>query len=64
MGKTIKSKITMQTVISLVLAILICEPILFAGTCRQYSKNAIPQENRITNISGQLSEMCICCSLR
>ena len=39
-------------------------PILFAGTCAQYSRNATPQENRITRISGQLEEIFISCSLR
>ena len=28
-------------------------PILFAGTWAQYSKNATPQENNITTISGR-----------
>lgn len=40
------------------------EPIRFAGTCKQYSKKAIPQEMRMTRISGQPSEMCISCSFR
>ena len=39
-------------------------PILLAGTVRQYSKNAIPQENRITRISGQPVEIFISDSFR
>ena len=36
------------------------KPILFAGTCAQYSRKATPQEKRITTISGQLVEIFIC----
>ena len=39
-------------------------PILFAGTWAQYSRNATPQEKRITIISGQLDEIFISCSFR
>lgn len=34
-------------------------PILFAGTCAQYSKKATPQEKSMTNMSGQLDEIFI-----
>ena len=40
------------------------KPILFAGTWAQYSKNATPQENRMTRMRGQLEEIFISCSLR
>ena len=43
---------------------LMLDPMRLAGTCKQYSKNAIPHENRITNNIGHPSEICICCSLR
>ena len=36
----------------------------FAGTVRQYSKNAIPHENRMMRISGHPVEIYISCSLR
>ena len=34
-------------------------PILFAGTCAQYSRKATAHEKRITRISGQLDEIFI-----
>ena len=34
-------------------------PILFAGTCAQYSRNATPHEKKITPMSGQLDEIFI-----
>ena len=39
-------------------------PILLAGTVRQYSKKAMPHENRMTQISGHEVEIFISCSLR
>ena len=42
----------------------ILDPILFAGTARQYSKNAIPHDNRITRINGHPVEIFISCSFR
>lgn len=36
------------------------KPILLAGTVRQYSKNAMPQENRMTRISGQSVDIFSC----
>jgi len=35
-----------------------------AGTVRQYSKKAMPQEKRMTRISGQPVEIFISCSFR
>ena len=40
------------------------KPILLAGTCAQYSKNATPHENRMTSRSGQLDEIFISWSFR
>ena len=40
------------------------KPMRLAGTVRQYSKNAIPQEKRIISISGQPVEIFISLSLR
>ena len=40
------------------------KPIRFAGTVRQYSKKAIPQEKRMTIISGQPVEIFISLSFR
>ena len=40
------------------------KPMRLAGTVRQYSKKAMPQEKRMTQISGQLVEIFISCSLR
>ena len=40
------------------------KPIRLAGTVRQYSKNAIPHENRMTNISGHPVDIFISLSLR
>ena len=40
------------------------KPILLAGTCAQYSKNATAHEKRITSIRGQLEEIFISWSLR
>ena len=40
------------------------KPMRLAGTVRQYSKKAIPQEKRITRISGQPVEIFISCSFR
>ena len=39
-------------------------PILFAGTWAQYSKNATAHENRMTSTSGQLEDIFISWSLR
>lgn len=39
-------------------------PILFAGTCAQYSKKATAHEKIMTSISGQFDEIFISCSLR
>ena len=40
------------------------KPILLAGTCAMYSNSAIPHENRITMMSGQLLEIFISLSFR
>ena len=40
------------------------KPMRLAGTVRQYSKKAIPQEKRMIRISGQPVETFISCSLR
>ena len=40
------------------------KPIRFAGTVRQYSKKAMPQENRMMRMSGQPVEIFISWSLR
>ena len=39
-------------------------PILFAGTWAQYSKNATPHENSMTKMRGQLEEIFISWSFR
>lgn len=40
------------------------KPKRLAGTWQQYSKKAMPQENAITPMSGQLLETPDCCSRR
>ena len=40
------------------------KPIRFAGTVRQYSKKAMPHENRMMRMSGQPVEIFISWSLR
>lgn len=40
------------------------KPIRFAGTVRQYSKKAIPHENKITRISGHPLEIFISLSFK
>ena len=40
------------------------KPMRLAGTVRQYSKKAIPQEKRMMRMSGQPVEIFISCSLR
>ena len=39
-------------------------PIRLAGTVRQYSKKAIPQENKMIRMRGQPVEIFISCNLR
>lgn len=39
-------------------------PILFAGTMKQYSNSAIPHDTSITANKGQLRDMPVSCSLR
>ena len=43
---------------------LASNPILLAGTCAQYSRNATPHEKSITSINGQLVDIFISWSLR
>ena len=40
------------------------KPMRLAGTVRQYSKKAMPQEKRMMRMSGQPVEIFISCSLR
>ena len=40
------------------------KPIRLAGTVRQYSKKAMPQEKRMMRMSGQPVEIFISCSFR